>query len=799
MAFSVKDPGNSDYKAETGKITALKEGSASVSVSESATDYAGFFVPEKKSPRYCPDLPEIFSKARRAVLTPWSAAILVLALIVVGLAYQGRPAYDIALGGGFDTPYLNLSEDGFGAPVQVQSSLDSEDGGESSGRNSDSATTPATNSAAYKEELNQNYRWTRERPILLLPGIGAAPTRLTLTASGSTLVPAGQRVEMLLNGQPFTTFDLKAGVPLTRSFDIGSERITGGNLTVEMRVKPLGPPNLALAKQYPATFPAIDKINGETLYQGQTGFKLYSARVEAQPGASGLVMPPLSIALAVVASAWLLYLGLAYAGVAPLWAFAVAALITLGMGVALAIARLSLTIYTGRLALLLAVTLVMLPLLDWAVPRLLRRWKLPLPKWAWQGLLVMFLVGMIGRGGGLLYPHTEVLDAPYHLREINTVLHEPDGINKELHRKDLSKVPAQWESDAIIPYSPFVYFYLAPVAALPVDPSISVNLFNALLDAVRVFIIFALAAALGAGARASLVAAGIYLITPSTWLLNQWGNWPTTVSLWLGTLYLLLVLVAWQKLNRPWVWVGTTFVLLLTMLGYTVTAVFIGMILYGWALGLVLFSGRKDPLARRNGWLIAGANTAAALLALLIYYGQFIPDMAKTFTTFGNSLETKGSLGSFGDRSLTYYLGLYTDHVVFRYGAGAFIAIALVVFGWMLFSKQPRAGEQFYLDSAEPNGAALRSGKNLWLAGMWIAVFVFFGLAQWKVDMVDKQVWLVVPLASALAGVGICWAWQRYQAPALQLALRALISLLVTWTVYSALTLWIYRVFIKRR
>ena len=93
----------------------------------------------------------------------------------------------------------------------------------------------------------------------------------------------------------------------------------------------------------------------------------------------------------------------------------------------------------------------------------------------------------------------------------------------------------------------------------------------------------------------------------------------------------------------------------------------------------------------------------------------------------------------------------------------------------------------------------LRQGHNLWLIGMWFGIFMLFGLAQWKVDMVDKQVWFVVPLAVCLAAVGATWAWQRFKTPALYYGTRLVITGLILWTTYSALTLWFDRVFIKRR
>ncbi len=779
MAFSVKDPSGK----ENIPPSALSDRLAVPSGPEEA----------KRASRYCPGLPELVAKGRRIVLSPWSLAIFGLAVALVTLVYSFRPAYtyDLKLGSGYDTPYLNLTESGFGRPVQAAPDED-ERGGRAVSTPADAANVKPT---APEELPQQSYRWTRERPILLLPGIGSAPTRLTIQAAGSPLIRAGQSVEVLLNGQPFSRFDLQAGVPSTHSFDFGPERIAGGSLTVEMRVKALGPVDARAIEQYPGTYVGLDK----NLYQGQTGFKLYSARIEAGAGSPGL--PPLGVLGAIVVSAWLLYFGLAYAGLTQKWAFGVTALLTGLAGFGLAFSRLNLTVYTGRLALLLLLTVGLLPVLDWAMPRLLRRWGLPLPGWAWQGLLILFLVGMIGRGGGLIYPNIEVSDAPFHLRQIDLVLHEPDGPAKQWSNKENSKVPAQWESQAIIPYSPFVYFYLAPVAALPLDPNVSVNLFNALLDAGRVFIIFGLAAALGAGARAALVAAGLYLITPSTWMLNSWGNWPTTVSLWLATLYLLLVLVGWRWFGSRPTWAGATFVLLLTMLCYSVTAVFMGMLLIGWSLGLLIWGGR-EALARRNALLLLASVGVAAVLAVALYYFQFIPDLAKTLTSFGSSLESKGSLGGFGDRSLDYYLGLYANHVFFRYGAGAFIVIGLIVYGWLVMAPRRASadeGEGADLDRVEPNLALLRGPVHLWLGAAWWLVFLFFGLAQWKVDMVNKQVWFVLPYACVLTGLGLVWLWQRYRTPATLWASRLAVAGLILWTTYSASALWLERVFIKRR
>ena len=166
--------------------------------------------------RYCPDLAEIGRKIGRVVWSGWSLAIVGLTLVCVTLAYQAHPAFEIKLGGGFDAPYLNLSEGGFGRPVRLDKVVADSSDGENATR-SGPVITP-TDKPTAPEELAQSYRWTRERPILLWPGVGATPSRLSLQIAGSPLIRAGQRVELLLNGGSFGQFDLKPGVVVIKTF-----------------------------------------------------------------------------------------------------------------------------------------------------------------------------------------------------------------------------------------------------------------------------------------------------------------------------------------------------------------------------------------------------------------------------------------------------------------------------------------------------------------------------------------------------------------------------------------------------
>jgi len=721
---------------------------------------------------YLPTLPQVVGRGRRVLFSPWCAAALLLAVVALFLAYLFTPVMRIKLGGGYDRPYLNLAEGGFGYAVRFDY-----DDGQSLLVGSESETNGNTNPSPIQlqtgpEAIRENYRWTRTRPILLLPGPGEL-ARLELRAAASPVYPAGQEVQILLNGQDLTTFALKPGLPKLYTFDLTKYPYQSGNLAVEMRVKPLGLPDSSIVAP-------------------TDGFKLYEVWLTPKPGS----LPPLGLSVSLLVVLLCFYFALAYPGLPRPWAFGATALLLVLATAMLIFWRLELTVYTGRLALLLVVTALALPLLDLTLPRLFQLWQLPLPRQVWSGLVALFLIGLLLRGGGVLYPQAVIIDAPAHLLEINRITQ--GQLWEQYTNRNLSKVPGQWNSAAVIPYSTISYFLLAPFALLPLDPNISINLVNIFLDAVRVFILYALALALGAGIRAALVAAGLYLLIPCTWLMNSWGNWPTTLSFWLALLYLTLALVLYSKLSRWQVWLSLTVLLTLTMLVYSVTAVFMAIMLYSWAVGLFFFVGRADKLNRQNAKAIFASTTVAGLAAVVLYYWQFLSDIATTLTSFDQSLSSGEGLG-LGKRDFLPYLGLYTDHLFNLYGVGALLGLALIMYGWISFAPVSTLDHLSTGSSAtDPSPTQLRSGRNLWLMGIWLVIFVVFGLLQWKVDMVDKQVWFTVPLISVLASLLLLFIWQKLKQPVLFYGGRLAIVALTGWLTYSTVSLWIYRIFFKR-
>ena len=743
---------------------------------------------------YRPTPREVLAKVWRIWWSPFAGLVLLLAGLIILIGYQFGPPIEIKIGSGYDAPFLNLQEQhGFGGEVRTSiiSNTDITDetaaGTISQTINPDWRATlsnpwqPANNRIhqTLPEPVAANYRWALQRPIVLLPGTGAYSANLSLKVAGSPLFKS-QQLEVLLNGQPFAAFDLQPGTPTVKTFPVEANKFGGGSLAVELRVTNQGAPNPDL--EIPAEV-------SNPKYGQNEGFKFYDLKLETQ--GTGLTIPSLTTLIFLALAALFGYLILTYLELNRVWALGATLGCLVGMAVLLATYRLELTDFATRLALLTFVTAVALPLLDLTLPSLAATWHLGLPARTWHILLLIFVIGLLLRGGGVLYPQTVVVDSPAHLFEIDKILH--GQLVQEYLNKDLSHVPGQWQSANLIPYSTISYFLLAPFGIVG-DPAIGVNLFNALLDALRIFVIFGLALKLGAGVRAATLAAGIYLLTPATWLLNSWGNWPTTLSLWLATLYLLLLLVYCPSLNKPKVWLWLTLLLTLTMLNYTVTAVFIGMLLLLWSGGL--FFQKRDARASRNGLLIALSTLAAAILAIAIYYWQFVGDTIKTLTDFNQQLGEGNSLG-FPPRPLTYYYGIYTDHIFNFYGAGTLLTLALAVFGFLLFGprllKQPQATH-----ADEPDLTTLSSRPTLWFMGSWFVVFIFFGLVGWKIDMVDKQVWFVLPLAIVLASVAVVWCWQKLRGPVLKYAGRALVVSCTLWLTYSSVSLWIYRLAFKR-
>lgn len=549
-------------------------------------------------------------RAERALLlgalrSAYPYLLALLAVVAILVAYQAPATVGVAVGGGYDAPY-------------VQGFHDRDQRGD------------------------LRFRWATGASRVLLPGAGARATTLAIAAAAR---PDGVAtpVRVVVNGIPLGSFTPGKGQQTYR-FALPAADFSYGNLTVDL---------LSVPEQQRTT-------KGNTLDYGP---QVTAVGLE---GGAGLVKPALVPLLAWVVAVPLLYLLLLRVGLRARFAAAASAAAALAGAAGLAAVRLDFALYLPRLAALLLCAYAFLVLTDLLAPRLFARGGVALAPAEWRRLQLLVAVVLLLQLGGVLYPQLFIIDQPFHNQQFEKVLH---GRFLELYRPDpggISALPGQWDINAQIPYPPFLYLFGLPFYLWPLGRDLSINVWSVFLDVSRLLLLYYLARRLGASARASLCAAGVLGLTGATFLLHSWGNYPTTVSLYGAFLFLVLLVAAYDRLRRPAVFLGLLALLTATMLLYTVTAVFIGLFLL---LFLAAVAWRGDATARRGLAPTAALLVLASALAFVAYYVQYIgPLLTVTLPAFRAQLAAGGSLGAAGaSLPFTSYLAGYLA-ILFDYG-----------------------------------------------------------------------------------------------------------------------------------
>jgi hypothetical protein len=462
--------------------------------------------------------------------------------------------------------------------------------------------------------------------------------------------------------------------------------------------------------------------------------------------------------------------------------------LALGIAGVLVAARLLVTVYSARLLALLVIAHIMLTVVGWGT-QALARWALPHRLWpathpGWRLLLSLFTVALLLKAGGLLYPHSFIVDADFHLRVLNWLVTDqfPDQ-----HTLAFLVMPAdEWKQRVFIPYSPFFYYAFAPLAWLPLPVQATVPLVAALLDVLRIPLVFLLALRLGPGLNRALAAAAVFTFLPATYVLQQWGNWPTQISLWLTLAWVTAVVLAWERLHRPLPFAIVSVLLGLALLSYTVTAGYIGLIFGPFALLGFLLS-RKH---RRSFGALLLTFVAGIAIALVGFYGAYVGEFLTVSipTLLGATADTGTGAGGSVTTRTGGVLGFLTDSVgkaIQSYGLAPVFGLGLAGFG-LAFAEwwTRRRGEE------------VRPARSAWAFGLltlWLISLPLFTAADYVVDQALKEYWFALPAVAILAG-----AWLRVVAGRGR-AGAALVSLLTLVLVWSSLSLWVFRLLLHNR
>ncbi|WP_141509093.1 hypothetical protein [Candidatus Chloroploca asiatica] len=399
-----------------------------------------------------------------------------------------------------------------------------------------------------------------------------------------------------------------------------------------------------------------------------------------------------------------------------------------------------------------------------------------------SALLLIFFVSYWFKAGGMLYPYFVAVDVQWHMERARWILEGQlpllYGLNSPLNESTMPT--AEWgENRPIIPYSPYFHIFAAPLGLLPWPMPLSINMLSALADSTRIIMIGLLGWRFGLSARNVVFAAAMYAVMPVAFLLHAWGNVPTTFGLWMTLMATTFLVCAWERIHERGPMVIFSLMLTVTFLIYTVTAVFMGVFLVLLTLMLLAAApkGVEWAALRTRIKPIWQASGVAILVVIVVYYGQYILPIIERSVPYFATVFTQGA-SSVGVERAPFHLYMWSFFQAFDYriwpGRYLFYGLAFPLLftipGFLHLWKRPLAG--------------------VFLAA-WFSVSVVFMLAGYRISMVDKQLFYILPI------IAICWAvyagryWQRGRWAQIMIVMIYLVSAV------AALDQWFFRIAIS--
>ncbi len=594
----------------------------------------------------------------------------------------------------------------------------------------------------------RTYRWTSEQAAIAFPALGRGDWRVDLTVLAAHPDGAPVNARVFANGVPLVNLPEIAAV--RRVLLLAPARaVIDGNLTLEIVATP---------------------------YRDPRPLGVLVERVAVAPLASGApatALPPWGALLPALTIVLSLYGALRVARV-PAWIVSGAGIAVALLGAwALAVYRHPIGLFLEPLAWFMLFTLALALLLDRGVAWAFRRLDIPLEPWLRHALLIMFLAGLWIKGGGLLFPYMRAIDVGWHMDRVRWIL---DGHWAEMYlpgafSESVMPIDEWGPNRPVIPYSPFFHLFSTIFALFPWPLETSANLFSALLDNGRVFVIAILARWAGLNSRATLFAALMYAVTPVTFLLHSWGNIPTTSGMWWTLLTSTAMVVLYPRLGERVPFVLLTVLTLITLLFYTVMAVFHVAFVASFVLLVLLVPSGLDRRPLRPAVLSLAIALAASVL---IYYGQYIPPILERTVPYVVDLATRGPQSVGVERvPFAEYMLAFWPHLRYDMRPDGFLYYGLLI----------------PLIFVLPGFVALRSRPLPWvMLAAWFSVGVLFMLVGYRISMVDKQLFYIVP------AICLCWAvyaerfWRRGWWG------RVLVVTIYAFTLVTALDLWVIRI-----
>jgi len=254
-------------------------------------------------------------------------------------------------------------------------------------------------------------------------------------------------------------------------------------------------------------------------------------------------------------------------------------------------------------------------------------------------------------------------------------------------------------------------------------------------DAVAGLLLYAVVAKARGDRLAGAMTVAIYHLIPLSFGVLVTGNMTNVFAQSAAVAALALIAYAPSPGSR-WIWASAlTAALLTAFLSHTGTLA----TLFGAAIFIAAtFLVRGAPDVRRAGVVIALATTAAAVIAVVVYYAHFMPTYRGEFARIGH--ETATAARDAGGRTIADRLRAVP------YSLGGYIGAPVLLFAFVgaVELARRRAGERL----------------TLAVAGWTLACLAFLVLGI--VTPVDMRPYLAaLPAIAIAAGYGAAWAWSE--------------------------------------
>ncbi len=678
---------------------------------------------------------------------------LVAALIVV-VAYQMRPTYDVQIGTDTDTPLLQ-------------------------GFNSGERTTD-------KDGLPYStYRWTTGNAQITLQDVGSQDFDVALSLNGTR--PPGQPAPTLRitgAGRTFLNVQPTPGVA-DYSFRAPRDAVKEGTLALNLIVNP---------------FNAKGDVR-------ELGVIVTRLKVSPAPGVSGFIVPPIAPMFGVVGAVALLGVILSVLGWGVGGVGVGAGIVCLFAARLLVFDRLWLTTRQWYFSWLQALALgAALVLLAWIVGGwLLRRGGVRWTAEQRRALLTVILAAFVARLAGQLHPEIFVWDLGFHANRLHLV---------ERGYFLFTTTPAEFGGFGHETfYLPTPYLFVIPLKWLLGDELMAMRVLMVALGTLGAVPLFYIATRVLQDGRAGVIAALLYVTFPMAVLPYSWGIMPNVFGEFFALCALAIAVGAYSDLNPKspafYVLVG---VLLVGLLSHTGVLALLAVAFT--AMSLLWLLSKRIVDKRGAAWAL-GALALAAAVAFMLYYRNFLGDMFATISKIQaeRTGEAASELrirvgGSVSDKNLGLVItevdswrdwffgglrGFWNEAQAYYRVWPLPAAILGYVLTWPTFTRKTGTSSSFRIPQilGLPPGRqpiqAFRTRLVLAAVG-WAFAVIVFALIGWATNLYVRYALFALPVLALGTGILLSRVWDRGWA-----GKWVSLSLLAFFTV-QALALWQYRI-----